>query len=513
MVRRWKVATSFARPLPDGRGSLGAICANCDRLLFGIEAVRNSQVGFTFGLRSLTVAALSCGLEFTRVCLRSFLLFMPTFYDIAWTLLIGLGAPVVAVLSKPRRKVLKAFRERMGRDIPAAPLGAGPCVMIHAVSLGEMNATPALVAQLSAARPNLRFLITVTTDTGHARGVELYGKNAAVTLVRYPLDLSSSIKRLLDRQRPSVVVLMELEVWPNFMLHCERRKIPVLLVNGRLTAASFKNYRRARWMVRPMFRRLSDVCAQDAIYAERFCELGASPNRVRVTGTMKFDTAQMTDRIDGDEELAHAVGLRRRDERIWVCGSTGPGEERVALDAYRTLLPNFPALRLVLVPRHPQRFDEVAALIAEQGFPVVRRSSGERPTTAELGTPPPVVLGDTMGELRKFYSLADVVFVGRSLVDLGARQRGSDMIEPAALAKPVVIGPWTQNFADAVRQLQNADAVRVIAKPTELATAIDLLLRDPAKANEMGQRARGVVAAQQGATARHVELILKRVNP
>ncbi|HEX8914783.1 MAG TPA: 3-deoxy-D-manno-octulosonic acid transferase [Humisphaera sp.] len=444
---------------------------------------------------------------------------MLTVYDIAWRALLSAAAPLVALSPKFRRKAARALRERVGFDVPAAAAGERrPCVMIHAVSLGEMNATRALVTQLLAARPDLRFLVTVTTDTGFARGRELYGNDPAVTLARYPLDLSPAIERLLDRQRPAVVVLMELEVWPNFVLHCDRRGIPVALVNGRLTKPSFRQYRLARPVLGRSFARLAAVCAQDEEYAGWFRALGARLQAVSVTGTMKFDTAQVADRIPGDADLARDLGLLPKAGPLWVCGSTGPGEEAIALSAYRTLLASHPTLRLAVIPRHPERFDAVADLIERSGFPVLRRSRNRPPLAASQATadptlPPPasaspVVLGDTMGELRKFYALADVVLVGRSLVDLGSRQRGSDMIEPAALAKPVVIGKWTHNFADAVRALKAADGIREIASPADLAPAVDAFLRDPSAAAETGRKARRVVLDQQGATARHVAVVL-----
>jgi 3-deoxy-D-manno-octulosonic-acid transferase len=439
---------------------------------------------------------------------------MPNAYDITWGFLLWAAAPVWLLIPRARGKVLKALRERMGPRGVTRDL-ARPAVMIHAVSLGEINATRAMVAQLGRARPDLQFVITTTTDTGFARGRELYGCDPNVTLVRYPLDFTRAIDRLFTSLRPDVVVLMELEVWPNFVYQCERRGVPVALVNGRLTSSSFASYRRAGPIVRRMFRRLAAVCAQDPAYAERFTALGAPADRVRVTGTMKFDTAQVADRIPGDDALAAALELRP-DEPVWVCGSTGPGEERIVLRAYRALLDRHPQLRLVIVPRHPERFDEVAALIESEGFDVLRRSGS--PDSSQSKTPnpkskisPPVLLGDTMGELRKFYSLATVVLVGRTLVDLGPRQHGSDMIEPAALARPVIVGPWTHNFAEPMNRLREAEAVRVVANEGEIVGAISALLLDANRASEMGRRAQEVVRREQGATGRHVELVLQHL--
>jgi 3-deoxy-D-manno-octulosonic-acid transferase len=426
-------------------------------------------------------------------------------YDIAWGVLLGAAAPVWLLVPKARRKVRRALSERMGRGV-RRDVAAGPAVMIHAVSLGEINATGALVRALADARPNLRFVVSTTTDTGFARGRELYGGDAKVTLVRYPLDFSVAIRRVLDGVRPEVVVLMELEVWPNFIAHCRRRNIPVLLINGRLTESSYRNYRRARALVFGMFASLSEVCAQDEAYARRFVELGAPKDRVRVTGTMKFDNAQVADTIDGVVELAQAVGLRPGEEQVWVCGSTGPGEEELILEAYQAIRTTFPGLRLVIVPRHPERFDGVASLLQER-FPLVRRSDPQTSGPSPSG-PAPIILGDTMGELRKFYALADVVFVGRSLVDLGPRQHGSDMIEPAALGKPVIVGPYTTNFADAMLHLRAADAIKVVGDGPAMTEAVGATLADPGAAAAMGRRAQAVVRHQQGATARNAEVIL-----
>ncbi|MDB5305195.1 MAG: waaA, partial [Phycisphaerales bacterium] len=294
-----------------------------------------------------------------------------TFFDIAYGAGLGIAAPYWLLVTKARRKVLKALRERTGRE--PGRTDPAPAIMIHAVSLGEINATPVIVRLLSEARPDLRFIIATTTDTGSARAHQLYDSNPNVTLIRYPLDFSSAVNRVLDTHRPSLVVLIELEVWPNFTRACERRGIPVVLVNGRLTTGSFNGYRRLRALTAPMFRRLSSVMAQEQTYADRFIGLGVPPERVKVTGTMKFDTAEVADRIEGADEIARSVGLQPGVQKIWVCGSTGPGEEVIVLDAYRELLTRFSSLRLVIVPRKPERFDEVARLIGAR-YGLIRRS-------------------------------------------------------------------------------------------------------------------------------------------
>jgi 3-deoxy-D-manno-octulosonic-acid transferase len=449
---------------------------------------------------------------------------MINIYDIAYSIGLLIAAPYWLLKPSARRKVFQAFRQRMG-DVPVRE-GTQPAAMIHAVSLGEINATRMLVARLRELKPDLHIIISTTTETGYARAMELYGSNGQqrppqlllnekpnpYTVIRYPLDFTGAISKVLDSLRPSVIALMELELWPNFIRQCARRKIPVVLLNGRITEHSFGRYRWIRPVVKRMLERISVVCAQDQTYAKRFVELGARPERVQVSGTMKFDTASVAERVEGDDELAAALQLRGgAGERIWVCGSTGPGEEELVLKQFQTLLTKHARLRLVIVPRKPERFEEVANLITTEGFSVLRRSHTLRSAATEPGRSkvlPPVILGDTMGELRKFYSFADVVFVGRTLVDLGSRQHGSDMIEPAALGKPVVVGPYTGNFADAMSRFKAADAIMEVQTPEQLGEAISVLLSSPQQAKEMGKKAQQVVIREKGATERHAWVLL-----
>jgi 3-deoxy-D-manno-octulosonic-acid transferase len=267
-----------------------------------------------------------------------------------------------------------------------------------------------------------------------------------------------------------------------------------------------------------MFQRLACCIAQDETYGERFARLGVSRERLLVAGTMKFDTAAVEDRVSGDDELANAVGLPLplggisdpAKRPVLIAGSTGPGEEELVLGVYQRLLESWPALRLAIIPRKPDRFDEVAQLIASRGFTCIRRSSplaGHLMQQQAMATPA-VVLGDTMGELRKFYSLADVVFVGRSLVDLGKKQHGSDMIEPAALAKPVIIGPFTSNFEEPVRAFKSQSALVEVKTAEELFASVSNLLADPVSARDMGRRAQSVVLAGKGSLKRHMDRLL-----
>lgn len=419
--------------------------------------------------------------------------------DLAYWFALIFSAPYWLLRATARHKVRDAWRLlRWPGFSPTSPV-----VMIHAVSLGEINATRALVTRLSAARPDLQFIITSTTETGLAQGQKLYTDQKSVTVTRYPLDFSFLVRRMLDRFPPEVVVLMELELWPNFMRECKRKKIPVILINGRITDRSFNRYRLIPFLTRKMFSSLSATCAQDQEYAQRFITLGSDPATTQVTGTMKFDTAEISAHIPGADKLAADLHLAPA-EKLWVCGSTGPGEEQICLDIYDKLLKEFPDLRLAIIPRKPERFDEVAALIQSKNLPLLRRSQNSPPLDDR-----PIILGDTMGELRKFYSLATVVFVGRTLLDQGERQRGSDMIEPAALAKPTIVGPFTQNFREPMNAFRKANAILEVHTPDELEKALAQLLRHP---TDLGARAQQVVSENQGATAKHTEIILQQLG-
>lgn len=390
-------------------------------------------------------------------------------------------------------------------------------VWIHAVSLGEINATPRLVEALRKRLPETDFVFSTTTDTGYARAVQLYG---ADSVFRFPLDFSPVISRVLRRVKPSMIVLVELEVWYNLVRMATRRGIPVVVANGRLTARSARRLGWIRPAARRMFGDLAWVGAQDEAIASRFRALGVASERVEVTSSLKWDSAEVLDRIDGADSLAEDMGIDKA-RPLWVCGSTGPGEEALVLDAYRELLGNWASLvhcmqvgstegkkpespLLAIVPRKPERFDEVARLIERSGFSCVRRSRHVDGQAGGPCQPTAVLLIDTMGELRKLYSLADAVFVGRTLVPLG----GSDPMEVAALGKMIVVGPHTDNFAVPVAALLEADALRQIESPDELASTIGAILRDQPMAVAMGNRARRVVISRQGATERTAEQLV-----
>ncbi|HUT58183.1 MAG TPA: 3-deoxy-D-manno-octulosonic acid transferase [Phycisphaerae bacterium] len=398
------------------------------------------------------------------------------------------------------------YRSGWGERFGAAPVryGLQPVIWIHGVSLGEINAARTLVVELHSQLPDYRVAVSSTTDTGMAAAKKLFAPDHLV--FHWPLDFTWAVRRALRRLAPELVVLMEGEVWPNFLSACDRRGVPVVIVNGRLSPRGLR-WRLAGPLAGKVFNRLAAVGVQHQRYAERFAELGLDPAKVQVTGMLKYDTAEPADEstgphttgLPGQDALARALGIAGQD-RLVVAGGTGPGEEKMILDVYAELKSRHRSARLAIVPRKPERFEEVARLIIAGGLPLVRKSQCPDGAEAEA-TADAVILGDTMGELRKFYAMATCIFVGRSLVPMG----GSDMIEAAALGKPTAFGPHTFNFPQA-DDLARHGCVRV-ADARSLGEQLDRWLADPAAAARAGQAAQQYVRSQQGATRRNVEMI------
>ena len=397
------------------------------------------------------------------------------------------------------------YRKDIGQRFGAAPrrYGLQPIIWIHGVSLGEVNAARTLVAELHSQLPDYRVVISSTTATGMAAAKKLFAPDH--TVFRWPLDFSFAVGRALDRVAPSLVVLMEGEVWPNFLAACRDRKIPTAIVNGRLSETKgYPRYRRLGPLAKCLFRRLSAIGAQNAQYAGRYVSLGAEADKVHVTGMMKFDTAHVADAVEGAGALAEAMGIAPGD-RLIVAGGTGPGEEKMLLEMFEGLKASHPNVKLAIVPRKPERFDEVARLIGSSGLAALRRSV--RPNgCADPADPRAVLLGDTMGELRAFYALAACVFVGRSLVPMG----GSDMIEAAALGKPVAFGPHTFNFPQA-DDLAAHGCARV-ADAAALGEQLSAWLSDPAAAASAAAAGKQYVVSQQGATRRNVGMLCELLD-
>ena len=388
------------------------------------------------------------------------------------------------------RGYLARFAERFG----IAPALEGESLWIHAASAGEVQAAAPLVHALHERAPDTALVVTTATPAGKARARALLERDAAD--VRFaPLDLPGSVRRFLDRVKPRLALVVETEVWPNLFRECGRRGIPLVLTSARVSERSARRYRAFRGVVADALASCTLIAAQTREDALRFESLGAAPERTRIVGNIKFD-------LDLPPALAEkAQALRRRhapERALWVAGSTHDGEEQAALDAHARIERAHPDALLVLAPRHPPRFDAVASLLAQRGVRFVRRSA-DRAAAPDTE----VLLLDSLGELIEFYAAADVAFVGGSLVPIG----GHNLLEPAALGKPILTGPHTFAGAEIARLLLERGAVQIVRNAQELARAVCSLLASPQLRARRGAAARAVLEENRGALERMLALI------
>ncbi|MBI2216396.1 MAG: 3-deoxy-D-manno-octulosonic acid transferase [Candidatus Rokubacteria bacterium] len=364
---------------------------------------------------------------------------------------------------------------------------------IHAVSVGEAITAGPLVGGLRRLHPELPLVLTTTTETGAGVVRARYG--ADVTHRFFPFDLPGAVRRTVDAIDPAFVVLMETELWPNLLRHLRARRIPVMIANGRLSNRSFPRYRLARSLLRPVLECVTVFAMQSDEDARRMIALGAAPERVVVTGNLKHEP---TPDLAGSVELWQRLLGFRGGDRVWIAGSTHAGEEEAVLAAHAAALARVPGLTLVIAPRHPERVPEVLGLVATHGWPAVRRS--ELPRARVDGA---VIVLDTVGELAQLYAVADLVFVGGSLVPVG----GHNVFEAALRKKPVLFGPHTANFRDAAALMLASGGGVCVADAEQLAAAVRVLLDDADRAARMGQAGYEAVAARHGAVKETLELV------
>lgn len=364
-------------------------------------------------------------------------------------------------------------------------------IWIHAVSVGEVNLAATMMEELTRRFPNHAFAITTTTRTGF----ELARKRFAEHSVSYaPLDFSWAVTKALDRIRPEMLILVELELWPNLIQLAANRGVKIAVVNGRLSQSSFRGYQRLERMsglVSQIMGCVDLVAAQDATYAERFRKLGAQ--RVKVTGSVKFDGAEIDRENARTTQLANLGGYVSR-HKVFLAGSTQEPEESLAIATFLELRESHPDLRLIVVPRHPERFDEVAAICESAPVSFSRRSRWHHDRNAQPEAPE-VVLVDTVGELSAWWGVADVAFVGGSMGSRG----GQNMIEPAAFGAAVSFGPNTRNFRDVTSMLLNGNAAKVVEDGQSMTRFLQLCLDDRQYADELGRNAQQLVVAARGA--------------
>ena len=381
-----------------------------------------------------------------------------------------------------------------------------PTVWFHAVSVGEVIQLQKVVEEFRRQTAD-RFsvIVSTTTDTGFELAQKRF---SGCQVTWFPLDFSWAVRNAIHHIRPAMVVLMELELWPNFLAECHLQSVPVAVINARMSARSHRGYSRAQFLLKPIFRRLTLVAVQSQTYADRLASLGVPQDRIQITGSIKFDAVD-TDRANpGTERLRQLFGLKNSDV-VFVAGSTQHPEEELALRAWMNLQSSVENLRLILVPRHRERFDDVARLVIVSGVPLLRRS--EINPSGQTGSPSqsaPVILLDTIGELTACWGLAHIAFVGGSFGSRG----GQNMIEPAAYGACVMYGPNTWNFRDVVECFREASASIELQSPEDLAVALRQLVTDEDRRRQAGLTAREVVRRQQGATRITVALLIALVS-
>ncbi|MBC3774514.1 lipid IV(A) 3-deoxy-D-manno-octulosonic acid transferase [Pseudomonas sp. SWRI99] len=409
-----------------------------------------------------------------------------------YTALFYLGLPLVAIRLWLRARKAPAYAKRIGERFTYGmpPLQPGG-IWVHAVSVGESIAAAPMIRGLLQRYPQLPITVTCMTPTGSERIQALFANEPRIQHCYLPYDLPCAAARFLDRVKPTLAVIMETELWPNHIHQCAKRGIPVALANGRLSERSARGYGRFNKLTAPMLGEMNFLAVQTEAEAQRFRDLGARPETVEVTGSIKFDLT-----ID-PQLLQSAAQLRSQwqaqERPVWIAASTHEGEDEVVLDAHRRLLTNHPDALLILVPRHPERFDSVFDVCQREGFATVRRSTG-----VNVDAQTSVLLGDTMGELLFLYALADSAFVGGSLVPNG----GHNLLEPAALAKPVLSGPHLFNFLDIAAQLRDGGALVEVDDAEGLAVEVQRLFELPRDAQRMAEAGLAVMRRNQGALQR-----------
>ncbi|KVV03791.1 MULTISPECIES: lipid IV(A) 3-deoxy-D-manno-octulosonic acid transferase [unclassified Pseudomonas] len=409
-----------------------------------------------------------------------------------YTLLFHLGLPLVAIRLWLRARKAPAYARRIGERfaLNLPPMQPGG-IWVHAVSVGESIAAAPMIRALLTRYPQLPITVTCMTPTGSERIQALFADEPRIQHCYLPYDLPWAAARFLDRIKPRLGVIMETELWPNLIHQCAKRGIPVALANARLSARSAKGYARFARLTRPMLEAMSLIAVQTQTEAERFRQLGARPECVEVTGSIKFDLSIDPQLWVKARELREQWQAQERP--VWIAASTHEGEDEIVLAAHRQLLAHYPNALLMLVPRHPERFNSVFELCQREGFVTVRRSQ-HTPVSAQTQ----VLLGDTMGELLFLYAVADSAFVGGSLVPNG----GHNVLEPAALGKPVLSGPHLFNFLEIAALLREAGALEEVDDAPGLAVAVQRLFELPQDAQRMAEAGLKVMQANQGALQR-----------
>jgi 3-deoxy-D-manno-octulosonic-acid transferase len=419
---------------------------------------------------------------------------------VLYVLLTYVLAPLVIAMEGWKALWNSEYRGRLGQRLGRIEPPAAPgSLWIHAVSVGEVQAAVGLVHALRSEFPGVAIIITTVTPTGAQRAATLFGDS--VRHYYLPYDLPGPVRRFLDRVQPRVAIILETEIWPTLYHALGQRRIPLVMASARVSTRSVDRYRRMASLFRDTLSHGILIGAQTAADAERFRAIGAAPERVRVTGNVKFDLEIPAATVEAGLAFRAQCGTGRA---VWIAGSTHEGEEETALAAHALVRERHPRALLILVPRHPQRFEAVRALLRRRGQPFAQRSSTVPPAPEQ-----PVYLVDTLGELQMFYAAADVAFVGGSLVPVG----GHNLLEPAVLGLPMLSGPHTQNAQDVADLLQQSGALRIVRSREELAQRVEACFADPVRARAEGALGQQAVAQSRGAVQRLVAMVAPLLSP
>lgn len=417
-----------------------------------------------------------------------------------YILLSYLAAPFVVLLlfwkGLSNRAYWERFEERFGFGRSRLER---PSIWVHAVSVGEVVAASSLIVGLAGKYPQLPIVVTTVTPTGAQRVRDLFGDKVLHSYA--PYDSPGSVRRFFRRMQPRLAIVMETELWPNMYAECGARGVPLVLANARVSPRSVERYRRFFGLFKQALSHGIVIAAQSQLDAERFLSLGAHRDRTTVTGNLKADLVFPPGMTDAGRAFRAAHMAERP---VWVAASTHAGEEEAALDAHEIVRARLPDAMLILVPRHPERFNGVAELLQRRQVPVRRRSLGETPLESDH-----VFLVDSLGELPMFYAAADVAFVGGSLVPIG----GHNLLEPAALGMPVIAGPHNFNAEDIAGLMLDAGALQVVADGAELGAAVATLLSDPDLRSERGEHSRRVVIESGGALNKLLHMLAPLLPP
>lgn len=396
-----------------------------------------------------------------------------------------------------RKRFYQGFISRLG--ILPKDLEFNRPLWIHAVSVGEVMAVRLLVEELRKINQGKKIVISTVTPTGNKIAQNIAQPQDFITYL--PLDIGFMVKSVIDRINPALFIIAETEIWPNLIAYLYKKNIPIVIVNGRISDNSFKGYLMIKFLLQPILKKITLFCVQTSRDAQRLKCLGVREDKICVTGNMKFDAAVFKIDTSGITRYRQNLGLASSD-RVWACGSTHRGEEEIILDVYKQLQAEFPNLKLLIAPRHPERGQEVVDLAKKFDFESIRISllaAG----TEEIMNPRSVFILDTVGELINYYAIAELVFVGGSLIKKG----GQNILEPAWLGKPILFGPYMFNFQDIAELFLANRAAILVNQEKELKAKIRELLTNPRQAQDMGQRAKELILKNTGSTQKNQELI------